>query len=135
KSESRNRQSTPPSPPLPGRGIKGEVSSPPFPNSQSPAPNSNLLSSIRCLPYQPLSELAASLSAADLHVVVMGEPFVGIVHPCKIYNILNVGAPVLYIGPSPSHITEMMGKGGDYAAVGRGEVESNDVSRQHAGAP
>src|SRR6266536_3343352 len=49
-----------------------------------------------CLPYQPLSELAGSLSAADLHVVVMGQPFVGLVHPCKIYNILIVGAPVLY---------------------------------------
>jgi glycosyltransferase involved in cell wall biosynthesis len=61
-----------------------------------------------CLPYQPLDHLAASLSAADLHVVVMGDPFVGVVHPCKIYNILAVGAPVLYIGPNPSHITEIL---------------------------
>ncbi len=60
-----------------------------------------------CLPYQPLSKLAGSLSAADLHVVVMGDPFVGIVHPCKIYNILNVGAPVLYIGPPVSHLSEI----------------------------
>ena len=56
------------------------------------------LKNILCLPYQPIEELSGSLSAADLHVVVMGEPFVGIVHPCKIYNILAVGAPVLYIG-------------------------------------
>ena len=58
-------------------------------------------------PYQPLENLGASLSAADLHLVVMGEPFVGIIHPCKIYNVLRVGAPVLYIGPSPSHITDI----------------------------
>ncbi len=58
-------------------------------------------------PYQPLNMLAASLSAADLHLVIMGKPFVGIIHPCKIYNVLRVGAPVLYIGPSPSHITDM----------------------------
>ncbi len=64
---------------------------------------------ILCLPYQPLDELSASLSAADLHVVVMGDPFVGLVHPCKIYNILAVGAPVLYIGPVPSHVTEICG--------------------------
>ncbi|PYI89084.1 MAG: glycosyltransferase WbuB, partial [Verrucomicrobia bacterium] len=57
------------------------------------------LSNVRCLPYRPLDQLAASLSAADLHVVVMGDRFVGIVHPCKIYNILTVGVPVLYIGP------------------------------------
>lgn len=60
-----------------------------------------------CLPYQPLGELSGSLSAADLHVVVMGEAFVGLVHPCKVYNILQVGAPVLYIGPRPSHVTEL----------------------------
>ena len=63
---------------------------------------------LRCLPYQPLTGLAASLSAADLQVVVMGNAFVGLVHPCKIYNILSVGAPVLYIGTRPSHVTEIL---------------------------
>jgi glycosyltransferase involved in cell wall biosynthesis len=64
--------------------------------------------SVLCLPYQPLNRLAASLSAADTHVVVMGNSFVGLVHPCKIYNVLNVGAPVLYIGPHPSHLSEII---------------------------
>jgi glycosyltransferase involved in cell wall biosynthesis len=65
------------------------------------------LNNVRVLPYQPLNELSGSLSAADLHVVVMGEEFVGIVHPCKIYNIMSVGAPTLYIGPQPSHVTDI----------------------------
>ncbi|MDQ1469943.1 MAG: colanic acid biosynthesis glycosyl transferase WcaI [Bryobacterales bacterium] len=65
------------------------------------------LSNIRTVPYQPLEELSASLSAADLHTVVMGDPFVGMVHPCKIYNILTLGTPVLYIGPGESHIADM----------------------------
>jgi colanic acid biosynthesis glycosyl transferase WcaI len=60
---------------------------------------------ILCLPYQPREQLAASLSAADLHAVVMGNAFVGIVHPSKIYNILAIGTPVLYIGPARSHVT------------------------------
>ena len=38
----------------------------------------------------------------------MGEAFVGVIHPCKIYNILGVGAPVLYIGPAPSHLSEIL---------------------------
>ncbi len=29
-------------------------------------------------------------------------------HPCKIYNILSVAAPVLYIGPRPSHLSEIV---------------------------
>ena len=68
----------------------------------------NHLFNILCLPYQPLAELAGALSAADLHLVVMGSPFVGLVHPCKIYNILRIGAPLLYIGPRPSHISEIL---------------------------
>ena len=66
------------------------------------------LGNVLCLPYQPLADLAGSLSAADLHVAVMGDPFVGMIHPCKIYNILTVGAPVLYIGPQPSHIANIL---------------------------
>ncbi len=83
------------------------------------------ISNLLCLPYQPLDQLAGSLSAADLHVVVMGDKFVGLVHPCKIYNILGVGAPVLYIGPRPSHLSEMLeGLNQDHpcASAAQGEV-------------
>ncbi len=65
------------------------------------------LANVVCLPYQPLETLSASLSAADLHVVVMGDAFTGIVHPCKPYNILAVGLPFLYIGPEQSHIADV----------------------------
>lgn len=65
------------------------------------------LTNIKCLPYQPLESLSASLSAADLHVVVMGDPFVGVIHPCKVYNIMAVGSPMLYIGPKESHVTDL----------------------------
>ena len=67
---------------------------------------------ILCLPYQPLAQLSASLSAADAHVVVMGNAMLGLVHPCKIYNMLAVGAPVIYIGPQPSHVTEILDRPG-----------------------
>jgi hypothetical protein len=80
----------------------------------------NRLRNIACLPYQPLASLADSLSAADLHLVVMGDAFAGIVHPCKIYNVLAVGSPSLYIGPRESHITELAtfrADHGDVAAV------------------
>ena len=63
---------------------------------------------ILCIPYQPIEKLSASLSAADLHIVLMGDPFVGIIHPCKIYNILAVGKPFLYIGPQESHVADIL---------------------------
>src|SRR5258708_25705684 len=39
----------------------------------------NQLRNIRALPYQPQSELSGVLSAADLHVVIMGEGYQGII--------------------------------------------------------
>jgi glycosyltransferase involved in cell wall biosynthesis len=65
------------------------------------------LNRVSSLPYQPLKGLVGSLSAADLHAVVMGDGFSGIVHPCKVYNILSIGIPVLYIGPPESHVTDI----------------------------
>jgi colanic acid biosynthesis glycosyl transferase WcaI len=85
------------------------------------------LRNIKCLPYQPLDGLSASLSAADLQVVVMGAPFVGIVHPCKIYNILEIGSSVLYIGPPQSHVVDVLARVDDQSlvcSVRHGDVEA-----------
>jgi hypothetical protein len=71
------------------------------------------LENVLCLPYQPIEKLSALLSAADLHVVVMGERFRGIVHPSKIYNILAIGSPFIYIGPAESHLGDIIARLGD----------------------
>jgi glycosyltransferase involved in cell wall biosynthesis len=70
----------------------------------------NKVRNIRCLPYQPQAELSGVLSAADLHVVVMGDGYQGIIHPCKIYNVLTVGSPFVYIGPLESHVSEIISR-------------------------
>jgi glycosyltransferase involved in cell wall biosynthesis len=95
-------------------------------------------SNVLCLPYQPLAQLSASLSAADAHVVVMGDAMLGLVHPSKIYNMLAVGAPVIYIGPQPSHVTEILdcpAGGHPWCSVrhGQGEVLAEHI-RQLPGA-
>lgn len=85
------------------------------------------LQNIRCLPYQPLQNLAATLSAADLHAVVMGDPFVGIVHPSKVYNLITIGSPFLYIGPKESHVSELAARINGNSRVylaGNGEVDA-----------
>lgn len=80
------------------------------------------LSNVLCVPYQPIEKLSGSLSAADLHVIVMGEPYVGIVHPCKIYNVLAVKKPFLYIGPNESHVTDIIRQSSAYVSS-HGDVE------------
>ena len=84
------------------------------------------LNRVSTLPYQPLKELAGLLSAADLHTVVMGDEFPGIVHPCKVYNILSIGTPLLYIGPSESHVTDIAAEatnGFEMYSARHGEVD------------
>jgi hypothetical protein len=83
----------------------------------------NGLANMLSLPYQPLKDLKYSLSAADVHAVTMGQEMVGIIHPCKIYGAMAVKRPVLYFGPSPSHISDLLGKHGFGWQVGHGDVE------------
>jgi glycosyltransferase involved in cell wall biosynthesis len=71
------------------------------------------LKNVICLPYQPAAQLSAALSSADLQVIVMGDGFVGLVHPCKIYNLLSVGVPILYIGPERSSIIDLLESEGE----------------------
>ncbi len=88
---------------------------------------SRQLQNILCLPYQPLDQLSGSLSAADLHVIVLGEPFVGIVHPCKVYNIMRIGSPMLAISPTPSHLTDLLSQDnleGQGTVVRHGDVDA-----------
>ncbi|MCS7064046.1 MAG: glycosyltransferase family 4 protein [Methylacidiphilales bacterium] len=85
-----------------------------------------LTDQILCLPYQPFEKLAASLSSADLHLVVMGNPFVGMIHPCKIYNVMSLGIPCICLTPRPSHLTELVDAVADdeaMRAISHGEVE------------
>lgn len=60
------------------------------------------------LPYQPFDRLRFSLSAADLHLVTMVDPAVGCIHPCKVYGAMAVGRPILFVGPRPSHVTDLL---------------------------
>jgi colanic acid biosynthesis glycosyl transferase WcaI len=81
------------------------------------------LTNVISLPYQPLAELGDSLSAADVHVVVLGDAMVGIVHPCKIYGAMTVARPILYLGPKPSHIGDLLDSGEIGVRVDHGDVE------------
>jgi glycosyltransferase involved in cell wall biosynthesis len=66
------------------------------------------LTNVISLPYQPISELKYSLTAADVHIVSLGQGMVGIIHPCKIYGAMTAGKPILFLGPRPSHISDLL---------------------------
>jgi hypothetical protein len=100
---------------------------------------------VRWLPYQPFDQLRYSLAAGDVHIVSLGDPMVGIVHPCKVYGAMARARPILYLGPPESYLTEMMDEAdfgwqlrhGDVAgAVGviREILEADSTSLERLGA-
>jgi len=86
------------------------------------SPHSNSRPSVVSLPYQPLDQIRYSLSAADLHIVSLGDNMSGIVHPCKIYGALSIGRPVLVLGPKQSYLNDII----DGNDIGR-SIEHGDV--------
>ena len=66
------------------------------------------LENIRQLPFQPRELLQQSLSAADLHLVVMGPGMSGLVHVSKIYGVLSMGRPYAFLGPRASHVGDLL---------------------------
>lgn len=93
------------------------------------------------LPYQPMKHLRYSLSAADVHVVSLGEDMVGIIHPCKVYGSMAVGRPILFLGPRPSHVSDILDAHQIGLHVSHGDVEGcvrairtlRDSSREQLG--
>lgn len=66
------------------------------------------LTNMVSLPYQPLSQLRFSLSAADAHLVSVGDEAVGIIHPCKIYGAMAVARPIILLAPNPCHVSDLV---------------------------
>ena len=88
------------------------------------------------LPYQPMSELKYSLSAADAHVVTLGDAVVGMVHPCKVYGAMAAARPILFVGPAPSHVSELIDEYKIGWRVEHGDAEgAAGVIRRMADAP
>lgn len=77
---------------------------------------------IRSLPYQPLSRLRESLSAADVHVVSIGNEVVGMVHPCKVYGAMAVARPILLLGPPENHVADILHEEGIGWHIAHGDV-------------
>jgi hypothetical protein len=82
------------------------------------------LPNVLSLPFQPRETLADSLSAADVHVVAMGDNMLGISHPSKIYGILAVGRPVLYLGPPESPAAKIVERHQLGWSLRHGDVEA-----------
>jgi colanic acid biosynthesis glycosyl transferase WcaI len=77
------------------------------------------MTNVRFFNYQPKSSLATSLSAANLHLVVLRQNIRQFLMPSKIYGALASGTPILALASEDCELAEI--------------VQENDVGRILAG--
>jgi colanic acid biosynthesis glycosyl transferase WcaI len=66
------------------------------------------LDNIVQLPFQPRENIHNSLGSSDIQVVILGNGQVGFTHPNKVYGAMYIGKPILYIGPTESHVADLL---------------------------
>ncbi len=70
------------------------------------------LTNVRFLPPQPRVRLAESLSAGDVHLVTLRPGCERCVFPSKLYGILAVARPILFVGPPACELAEAVRRTG-----------------------
>lgn len=69
-------------------------------------------------PYQDQDRLAESLSVGDAHLISLLPELEGLIVPSKLYGILGVGRPVIFIGSDDGEIARYIDKYGFGVTVG-----------------
>ena len=73
-------------------------------------------------PYVAREQLGRSLSAADVHLVSLLPKLEGLIVPSKIYGVLAVARPIVFIG-TPDGIGQMLEENGCGVVVEPGDVD------------
>lgn len=79
------------------------------------------LANVHLRPAVPRTALAASLAAADAHLVSLRPEYRGLVHPSKLAGALAAGVPALFIG-SEGDIARLLRERQCGAAIARGDA-------------
>ena len=75
------------------------------------------LSNVLFRGYQPREQLAATLSAADVHLVSLNPKLEGLIVPSKIYAIAAAGRPAIFLGHPRGEIAKIIQETGIGFAV------------------
>lgn len=71
---------------------------------------------LRFLDYQPRESLSDSLSAADVHLVSLLPSAEGFIVPSKIYGVLSVGRPTIFVGDADGEVARLI-RGADAGLI------------------
>jgi glycosyltransferase involved in cell wall biosynthesis len=73
-------------------------------------------------PHQAWSALGVSLSAADVHLITQRPETLGMLVPSKLYGIMAVGRPAVFVGPDDSEVARTLQEAGAGFTVAPGDV-------------
>jgi glycosyltransferase involved in cell wall biosynthesis len=92
------------------------------------------LPNFRFLPYQPRTQLADSLAAADVHLACLLPELEGLLVPSKAYGVLAAGRPLICIGDLEGELARLVRANRCGAAVscGDGSALANEILRLQA---
>lgn len=81
------------------------------------------LDNVSFCPPVPLFKLPELLASGDIHLVSQKMGTQGLLVPSKIYGILAVGRPVLFIGPHDCEVASLVTRSGAGIIVRPGDVD------------
>jgi glycosyltransferase involved in cell wall biosynthesis len=77
---------------------------------------------VQVLPYVPQADVAASLAAADVHLISLRSAWQGLIVPSKLQAAFTLGRPVIFVGPRENEAADwVLASGGGWV------VAVNDV--------
>jgi putative colanic acid biosynthesis glycosyltransferase WcaI len=86
------------------------------------------LANVRFRPPQPRDRLAETLSIGDVHLVTLRSGCERFVYPSKLYGVLAVGRPIVFVGPPHCDLAE------EVLRRGAGLVAADDAPEEAAAA-
>jgi glycosyltransferase involved in cell wall biosynthesis len=66
------------------------------------------LTNVTFKPFQPRSQLGATLTVPDIHIVSLKTELSGLIVPSKFYGALAAGRVVIFLGPESSEIARVI---------------------------
>jgi colanic acid biosynthesis glycosyl transferase WcaI len=81
------------------------------------------LSNILLKPYQDRAALGASLACGDMHLITQRPETLGLIVPSKLYGIMAVERPTVFVGPATSEVALTLSEIGAGSVVAPGDVD------------
>jgi glycosyltransferase involved in cell wall biosynthesis len=81
------------------------------------------LSNILLKPYQDRVALGVSLACGDVHLITQRPETLGLIVPSKLYGVMAVGRPTVFVGPAASEVALTLIGTGAGSVVAPGDVD------------